>query len=1330
MADNPTVLDTVAPLGPVPTGDLSQMELLLRKLGAGALSSVGTFLPGMYSALNSGAQAVTGRDQEYLPGADAAGHLAQSIDQYIRDGLNVPVPATPVDRAVDITGSLFVPTPKVGALKYLAPILPGRQAETVAGTAAEVGLPYLLGETYLHNRDNTTPDALDPVMEAVHQLGSTQPIGNPQADQALSPQDVLQGQATPGVAPETQQLDSAAAGRPGVFTSPNSLNVLPPVQQSQGAGQPNIVYGNPISTTGGPAAPSDELSTTDRVARAVLGAAAVVGFGSVATRYIGHLAAQRQLEQVNNLSKYSGNITEAPNVQQVDSASVGTSNLTGPITKGATKLATQFWDNNAPLGAALNKAVEQGHLSAADAQALKDRNATISHAAMSSQINSFYKTGLFPGSSIKVDSPVSVLSKVQSMKPEEIAAWNDIRVLGTKLDTLKEAVSQAIQANKHPNYIKKVGTWGGEDIPTLEANLRNLKARFPQAAALSKQAQPIFNGALRYLHETGMIDAKTYAQIRKTNPNYHPLSRDIDRTNVNFFDNLFHDPLDVTGNKGSGITLDNLKYRLTALEEGRGLSPDEIGSPVYNMPKYLEDIIRYATYNKFRNDAADILGKVSVDWKGKRQSLIKISKNPPTDGSASIKVLRDGKARYLTSPDAGLFNKLRWQPVSYAPVFANLSKLVAANLTGPANPLFWMVKHPTYEAVAAAFAAPKGTALGPVTRMLNHLPGLRELLSVPVGAVEANLGALKHVHATMLYNASQTADTVLRNSKIMNAVLGKTNVDTLSRIMSDAYARTSLSLAESTGAMSAPRFSVGDREVLNALQAIPGFREAKGFNVSGALPFRMYMEAYHAVTNSAKLQFFAANTKRQLQWKKYPVTVMGRKGTISVPAYEPILSGAEKTHLGAQTRALTGDSSVIGGDASTGVGRLYQQGTSAILYYNQFLRSMGALGRAMKDDPLKFASGMTAVGLSTVAAWSYMASTPEGRQVINDMTPEQRGRGLPVFVDGKLHAFINWFPELHLMTAPLTEAVLGMLGVLPEHEFEGSQDVAKTFWLALTTDFLPDMIASPPLQLVANAMSRDIRGANTLESAPPRQNVYDKTMDPDQAAGPRDIAWMMAETLAASAMSYIVSPAVDAYQAMQLNDKAPAAFRKSTLDLLQGVPVNSIKYKADAKQLGPLNVMFDNKVKGSVANLTWRKTNDASAKMASILKIGNPTVKLGGVGNVFGPSMIDDPMNLIPNLRGTPFATVYAMTVPAKRQIDQKMLQYKALTNEMDKTERNPLIPAKDKLDRMNDLQEQRRQMNHDILTFIRQVEDGISKQMGEPFSYEGFDLSPYTGVQ
>lgn len=1327
---NETVLDQVAPLGPVDDQSLQQLQLTLNKLGAGALSSIGTFLPTLYSAANMGIQAVTGKDQEYLWGANKAADIAKSTDSFIRQGLNVPVPNTPMDRAADIAGSLLVSVPGSGPLKLLAPILPGRQATSVAGMAAELGVPFAVGETYLHNRDSTTPDAIDPVMDAINQYGSTQPGGNVQVGQGVSPQDVLQGQgAVPPVqAPGQQQ--SAAAGRPGEYISSTPLDVTSLPAFTPNDSSVNITVGNPVDVNGGPTAPYDELSTTDRVARAVLGAATVIGVGSVGARYISHLKAQRQLEEVNNLSKYSGNISTAPNVQQVDSANVGTSNLTGPITKGKVKFATQFWDNNAPLGAALNKAVEQGHLSAADAQALKDRNATISHAAMSSQINSFYKTGLFPGSSIKVDSPVSVLSKVQSMAPEEIAAWNDIRVLGTKLDTLKEAVSQAVAARKAPGYIKKVGTWGGEDIPTLEANLRNLKARFPQAAALAKQAQPIFNGALKYLHETGMLDLKTYTQMRKVNPNYHPLSKDIEHSNVNLFDNLFHDPLDVTGNKGTGITLDNLKHRLTALEDGKGLSPDEIGSAVYNMPKYLEDIIRYASYNKFRNEVADFASKTVVDWQGKRQSLIKISKNPPIDGSASIKVLRDGKVRYLTSPDAGLLNKLRWQPVSYAPVLANLSRTVAAGLTGPANPLFAFGKHPAYEAVAAAFAAPKGTALGPATRLLNHLPGLRELLSVPVGALEANLGALKHVHATMLYNASQTAETVLKNSKIMNAVLGKTNLDTLSRIMTDAYARTSLSLAEGAGAMSAPRFSTGDREVLTALQAIPGFRDAKGFNVSGSLPFRMYMEAYHAVTNSAKLQFFAANTKRSLQWKKYPVELMGRKGTVSIPAYEPVLSGTEKTHLAAQTRNLTGDSSIIGGDPSTFVGRKYQQATSTVLYYNQFLRSIGALGRAMKDDPLKFASGMTAVGLSTVAAWSYMASTPEGRQVINDMTPEQRGRGLPVFVDGKLHAFINWFPELHLMTAPLTEAVLGMLGVLPEHEFEGSQDVAKTFWLALTTDFLPDMIASPPLQLVANAMGRDIRGANTLESAPPRQNIYDKTMDPDQATGFRDIAWMMGETLAASAMAYIVSPAVDTYQAMQLNNKSPEALRKSTLDLLQGIPLESIKYRADAKQLGALNMMADANMKGSVANLTWRKANDASAKMASILKIGNPTVKLGGVGNVFGETMIDDPMNLIPNLRNTPFAAVYAMTVPVKAQIDKKMLEYKAITNEMDKTSRNPLIPASVKSTRMNDLQERRRDINTNVLTFIRQAEDAISKQMGQPFSYESFDLAPYTGVQ
>lgn len=1265
------------------------------------------------------AQGIKGTDEQVIPGSQWAKDTLISIDDFVRKQTNVAPPTTPVERAQEVAGSLVVPGPTgVGKVaKALAPIVPLRQSKSVAGAAVEAAIPYLLGEgsAKLAGQDNFIDRSLDA-------LG----VGNVQDAEAPSeqPEEITLGDPKTNI----QQASVAPVAPPD------------PDEFTLGGG------GDPDELT--LAAPLDPFETKRRTYYAVLGGLGLIGTTIAGTTLARNLKASRKDAAARMAGGDYGGSTTKNFTRQGTASDAGISeqnSLRGPVLGMAGRVNAQVFDHQYSVLAGLERV---GNAPVADK--LMDRLRTSTHAALSSKADSFLKTGVLPDGTKVPHAPAELMQRFATWAPDRQGAWQQIMVIGSKLDHM-EGVRRKYLASGQQTPARKLN-WNGKSKTQLEADLIALRHRNPEAAQLADQFHGVFKKIPEYLYKNKMISWDDMNRMLVQNKRYAPLQREIvdgfrDRW-WNWFVGKNESPL---SRKGIGVNVDELLPR-AKLEES--IKAGDIGSIFYTVPQYLQDVIRYSEINKLRHDIGKAMSTVSVNYDGQTHSLIKFSKKAPPPGSpySYVKVMVDGKERFMTSPDAGLINALRWAPRTVTPVLGPLVQTATRFWVGPANPFFAFGKHPFYEAPAAAMMVRRGRALGPVTRTVNnltawgdHIPVIREALDVlraPVNLAAGTLetlvlGPLKYFHAKAAEKAYYNAVRSLETNTGLTSIIGPTNTRALADLMHDAYMRSTSNLAQAAGAISSSRFDVVDYgTVTDALSQVPGFMEAKGFTAKNSAAYRMYMGMYDAVHEASKLQHFGANVERELKWKSYTVSLFGRRGRLTVPVYEPVTS-TDMTKLAKETRELTGAMDQYGGDVNTTMGQVNQHLASSIPFMTQSLQVMKQLAKVTKHKPLSVISSLSSVAAASMYAWSNVASSDKGRELVNDMTPEQRARFIPIMnADGELDHLMALPPELRMVTAPVVEAWLAFLGAFKsDFEFEGdsssfmkallSKDSARAMLGTFVNDILPDMTGPALAVPLALATGQQFQGPNQFDVAEPRQDVYGRAMDEDDKAGFMHNLWTAADGILGGAKEFWVQPYTDAYRAYNLNNKLPVANRADPFTTAVDAYFNSwAKASKEAKAVTTFGALYQVQNKASVANMTYKKLRGSQDKMTQIMSMGNRLVKQAGMGFSSGRAGNEDLEGAMPSMVGDPvFTEVFSRTMFLQKVLTHYKEQYDTLNRRIDLLNRDPYTHAGDRVRLLNKYQRDKQDINTDMLAEVRETEALISKQTGQPFNYEDFSV-------
>jgi hypothetical protein len=110
---------------------------------------------GLYSMLDQGLSGLAGLgylgtenkqtvDQtgHLIPGGEAAGDIAEKVNTLAHHAFNIEPAQTEGEQLQEIVANAITPSPSLpGKLGLLAPLIPGGQARTLAGRAAEVAIP-------------------------------------------------------------------------------------------------------------------------------------------------------------------------------------------------------------------------------------------------------------------------------------------------------------------------------------------------------------------------------------------------------------------------------------------------------------------------------------------------------------------------------------------------------------------------------------------------------------------------------------------------------------------------------------------------------------------------------------------------------------------------------------------------------------------------------------------------------------------------------------------------------------------------------------------------------------------------------------------------------------------------------------------------------------------------------------------------------------------------------------------------------------------------------------------------------------------------------------
>jgi hypothetical protein len=913
---------------------------------------------------------------------------------------------------------------------------------------------------------------------------------------------------------------------------------------------------------------------------------------------------------------------------------------------------------------------------------------TSNNHAIDAMTEDFFKTGRFPGSTIRTGrAPVAVLTDVSKLSPEKQTVVNDVLTLNRNIDVSRNQ-------NQRP--------WGvgtNQLSYTDMVNKRNsLLSAHPDVIPLVEDYHNLFRNVPKYAEQEGVIDAAARQRLEVANPNFAPMHREYKDT---FFQKMFGKGTTEGGNTTDTSFLDFPEVGELTTE---ALRPGEPGHATHAAVDYLHKLVTAVTINRAR---------LAV---GEGVSMKFLSKAPTDPMVKAIPVYRRGSKQWMTTDDYALYSALQYRPRTGFQTMQTINKLRAMTYTGNLNPMA-AFRIASYDTVMAPSMIPKGTSLGPLTQAVNTVGEVMKALGVtqrelktpevlarydPTNLVVPIWGTGRGIWSDMAYGMHRALDSSLQQNGVLVKTFGKQNVSALSKMMSDAFERSTASLAERYGAVSGNRYAMLDdgKSTPEILASLPGFR---GFQSSFAtLPgVNMANSALDAVRESVRLQFMSSNIKRVPTVRRYTFQVGTRQFDMPVVAWEP---KGDLTVTAGQTRRLMGDPAEIGGDVTTKVGRMGQQYLSSVLYGNQSIQTTAQIFRMAADHPGGFLGTQLALNSGGVASWQWALSQPEVKRQLDGMTPEQRSRVIPIAFNNKLYGFIGVPPEMRPIFGSALHGYLGATGQLAKGEFEAG-DTGRVAMKALTNDYLPNFL--DPLAIYAAPLGKHM-DPNSLALVDQPVDELKAQNDPDY----KDSAQAHMDNIIQSIAGMPVQAGYNAIKEWFEARKQNMGLKNSAYATDPGDVAAKKFFEPfiEPKQLGPLNQLWGlgTDVKAATGNLAYEKVwRETMPKLKQILEAAPDQLKSGGTRVLSGMATAQGVTGLIPNQQGDMEALkLYTFAKALDGQLKPMRDEYHQLTISQDNVSVNPVYAdPKKRIIILNTIAAKKASLNEEMLQAIRATE-------------------------
>lgn len=737
----------------------------------------------------------------------------------------------------------------------------------------------------------------------------------------------------------------------------------------------------------------DSLSSRDLLTGVVAGLATVAAASGARA-----LRAGSKAKAVNEAGELIGAVQATPGMQKTTGEKaaefvMGTpqdkpthSSLTGPVTKPQDALATQVLNRNHPIENALKQAVKGDALLAKDAEDLTNRlRTTANSAAMSSKQTFAMATGQLPDSKIRTVALSNFLNDAGTLNPADKAILADGLLARTRLDDMR-AGKRAVWEAEPGRY------FSAGDLSIIE----NKMYANPRIANLAGEYKRMMNDLVKYTTEAGITSRDEMIRLLKENPNYATLRTNYMDDNPSLLRKFMDtDP---------GLKNEVEMMRKRAHDMGKGVQAGEAANPVDLLPEYWSKVIKHTQINSLRRDIIDILDE------GLGPDVVSRYKGDPSKSNDIIAFYRDGKLERWQVKDPGVRSALMFSPQNTNNIINKIRKTQQYFTTGTPNLLFSLVKSPVYEAWMSHLTIPKGAGGGAIDEILG-LAGLPQLgkFDPSTHAALATMGP-RIVAARSGLMLSQAFDLSIRRDGALAQLLGPQRTAAFRDSLARAYENSIYGEMQRLGGISNKWIEQYDADkVAGNLADVAAmytrntskdvFAQARADRINRAI--NLMTDAAHL---SVRLQSAAATKAKR---------------------------GVADTALARQTRELTGDPTIKGGDPNTAVGRtgLVYGPSAAEPYFNLWKQTMARLYDAAKDDPAGMAGSAT---LMATGLMGYLAalSDEELSSYYNDTTPAQRIQGLPIFENGRVVGFTEAFPPEYKMFVPvLIEGVGGLYGL-------------------------------------------------------------------------------------------------------------------------------------------------------------------------------------------------------------------------------------------------------------------------------------------------------------
>ena len=1196
-------------------------------------------------------------------------------------------PNDPAELAANFVGGMIIPA-KVPKFKGAGPVT--NVLAGVGNVAVETLLPFRQQDFF--SPTTAIGGALSlGIMEGVDAAFNTEYNSFVDQAQALIPQATVSPHAS--VVPKEQPMEAIQVSDPNVDI--NSPDYNGPINQEVGTSEVDINSPDYMGTPEQGVPKQEEKVPIWRDPAYITGGLALLGLAGFGVFNYNSVKSKLHANRIND--PISG-ITEAPQITPLKDQILGA-----------------YVQGDQAIRSAAKKYILPN-----DKKAVQNFNAEldgVTAPAINSKINRAFLTGDLPNSRHTIFSPARFLEAASTeLDDAQKAKLNAAVLAGTALDDVK--------AN---GQVPSFATAADGFTPLTAMELQRIYFEGVNDPLVKKYMdinRRIQDGLLKYRLERGEISPAQYQEMLANRPNYIHMSRNV-----------------VGGPQGSGDSahLNVISKRNT--EDLSGISAGEAVNFMRDYPAVIASTIRKVEVNAAK--------RKFITQAVRSPALKKVIKiipagSRPDDMTGVHDIIINGVQRFVKISDKALDTALKFSPATINFTGYNVltapAKFAKNFITGAGNPAFG-IKAMAYDTVMGIATRPKEIDLGILSDVINAignptiLKPLKYLDSYGTAWLSAPVGAMRLAVDELIGNAGHSlAIRLLKDNDDLVNLIGKQNAKTFADWVTHVYDKTISVKADMdrTGAFSSGNFANTGTDtvtVATADMAPNYFYEMARQNGAEALQSATLNEFSKAAkVNNIALTGARANALSRAYLGLTKLMHEGFRYQVYAGNRTKVARGSmEETLLASQVRRISAD--VL----QRGNGDLAKAIDDNFIYANAAVQGPVHLARRFMDNPVETASSVSiTLSMMAFATYAYLANSDEGMAKWNAMTDEQKMRSIPtpaglVAVPGELR--VPW---------GLTTGILDEMTGVNKGEFDPEWVKGFNAYLDGSVEFSdigeystkervkaglwglsPITPGSSP---VVNAIAAGVFGKDLGFSKFGDSGVKDITtqqisgLDADKSLiGDAVSANMMKaiSSITGSVGTDVIRSGMDYFRTMdhsQDTEKAWEVFKDSMLS-------------KTARSDDPLmNALFPDAVRKEsygTADVTqyYAKTKGMTAIANAFRKdIENP-YQTGSVDSQSLPRDIDF---IPPELGGTKLAIVGNFTKDLLSNLRPYATQERELQDQVENIQNGYTMSQAEKNAKINDYNDQRQGLIKLQNSIIRDYEDMIGEQIGDPsFSFQ-----------